>query len=471
MPAVHVSSRAFLSVLVRSLVALGAATAVAAQEPAARPAVEGVVFDSVRGRPLHGASVQLARRDGAGTVWQAQTDTAGRYRITAVPVGEYVVGFDHEALVALGLDPPLKAISIRAVDALVQADLAIPSSAAVRTLRCGSGIRADRGLLLGTLRAAATQQAVPSAALRLEWGALALDSGSARIMTEGASAAIEPDGTFLVCGLPLDAPLTLAVTAPGHHALAGPVVEVPASGVARLDLRLVDATIVRGPAVIRGAVQRVSGSAVAAGRVAVPALAREVPLREGAFVLGDMPAGSWVVEARVMGTAPQARLVTVEAAAPVEVAMRVAETAQLLDAVTVVGAMDRNTRVLQEVLTRRRHYGGTFFLPGSDAMKFAHLTSDLLKEARALRWISPTRIVRVPRGCVALFVDDGYQPAGMEVLDLVAPLKDVLAVESYPNIALAPIQYRHPFGCVDPRRPGQRDPPQAVVVVWTKRRF
>jgi hypothetical protein len=94
-----------------------------------------------------------------------------------------------------------------------------------------------------------------------------------------------------------------------------------------------------------------------------------------------------------------------------------------------------------------------------------------MKEARGFRWLSSTRIVRVPNMCVALFVDDGYQPAGMEVLDMVAPLQDVLALEAYPTIALAPAQYRNAFGCPDVRRPDRRIPPKAVVVVWTKRHF
>ncbi|HEY3285923.1 MAG TPA: carboxypeptidase-like regulatory domain-containing protein [Gemmatimonadaceae bacterium] len=455
----------------RGVVIVAAAAAVAAQEPTARPVIQGTVFDSVAGRPLADASVQLARRNAAGAVRRVDTDATGRYRFFNVPPGDYLVGFDHEALTALGLDTPVRALSVSDVDTLLRVDLAIPSSSVVRALRCGPGSPADRGLLLGTIRDVVTQRMVPGTTLQMEWGALALDSGNARMVTERASATVESDGTYVLCGLPLDAPLTLDVTSPGHYAVVGPVVELPTTGIGRLDLRLVRADTERGAAVIRGVVQHTSGKAVAGGRVLVPALAREVSVRDGAFVFGDLPAGTWVVEARVVGTAPRARLVTVEAGAPAEVALQVAETAQVLDAVTVVGAMDRDSRVLQDVLTRRRHYGGTFFLPGSDAMKFAFVTSDLLKEARALRWISPTRIVRVPNGCVALFVDDAYQPAGMEVLDLVAPLKDVLAVEAYPTIALAPIQYRHPFGCVDPRRPGHRDPPQAVVVVWTRRRF
>jgi hypothetical protein len=454
-------------VLARCLLVVGVATGASAQVSAGRSVVQGVVVDSVGARRLPGATVQLARRDAMGAVRRVSTDTAGRYAFADVPPGEYVVGFDHDALTALGLDTPVRALSVGAADTLVTADLAIPSSAVVRALRCGAGLRADRGLLLGTLREATSGAVVPGATLSLYWGALALDSGPARLVTERATATIEPDGTYLVCGLPRGVPLTLGVTAPGHHAVGGPVVEVPDHGLGRLDVRLVDSAVARGTAVIRGAVRHASGTVVAAGRVVVQGLAREVPVREGAFVLGELPAGSWVIETRVLGTAPQARLVTVDAAAPAEVLLRVAATAQLLDAVTVVGAMDRDTRVLQEVLARRRHYGGTFFLPGSDAMKFAHLTSDLMKEARGFRWISPTKI----SGCVALFVDDSYQPAALELLDVIAPLKDVLAVETYPNIALAPIQYRHAFGCINPRRPDQAIPPSKVVVVWMKRRF
>jgi uncharacterized protein YcfJ len=77
-----------------------------------------------------------------------------------------------------------------------------------------------------------------------------------------------------------------------------------------------------------------------------------------------------------------------------------------------------------------------------------------------------------------VYVNGEFFPGGFEELDIVAPVRDVLAVETYPDVAFAPIQWRTNLGAsgatasgATPMRDGTDAPRQvcAVVVVWTSR--
>ena len=330
-------------------------------------------------------------------------------------------------------------------------------------------------MMVGFVRDAEQCAAVPGAKLQLAWRAFALDAGNYRTVTERATATIEDDGSYLACHLPIDAPLDLQVTGLGHRAVGGTVAVVPAGGIGRFDVSLADSTIVRGSAIIRGRVTRSSGKAVSTGRAAITSLGREVPIKAGAFVLGDLPQGTWVVETRVMGSDPQSVLVNATDSAATLAAITVADQAQHLDAVTVVGKKDANSLLLDEVLRRKRIGMGTVFLPGSPALKSATFTSDVMREARGFHYgfVYPNRILITGRnGCkpVAVFVDDMLQPYGFDGLDGVAPPSEVLAIETYPDILLAPIQYRISKTVLTSY--GSRKPQTycAVVLVWTKNR-
>jgi hypothetical protein len=213
---------------------------------------------------------------------------------------------------------------------------------------------------------------------------------------------------------------------------------------------------------------------VSTGRAAIASLGREVPIEAGTFVLGDLPQGTWVVEARVMGSDPQSVLVNARDSAATTAAIAVSDQAQHLDAVTVVGKKDANALLLDEVLRRKRIGMGTVFLPGSPALKSATFTADVMREARGFIYRGPTKILaRVSLSSegggqcsnIAVFVDDMLQPYGFDGLDGVAPPSEVLAIETYPDILLAPIQYR-----IRKTVLGTKGTYCAVVLVWTKNR-
>jgi hypothetical protein len=101
--------------LIAGLGILAAAIFPAASQDAPRAterAVHGIVIDSVAGAPLSGATVQVAVVGAAGAPRTATTDVNGFYRVAGLTPGQYVVGFYHEALTALGLDAPMRVVDL-----------------------------------------------------------------------------------------------------------------------------------------------------------------------------------------------------------------------------------------------------------------------------------------------------------------------------------------------------------------------
>lgn len=439
-----------------------AARGVAAQGGGIPHIVRGVVFDSVAGKPLAGAVVQVAAAGANAAPRDATTDASGRYEVSGLASGRYVIGFYHDALTVLGLDAPSRSVDVGA-EAVTTVDLAIPSSETIRALRCGPREPFRQGMLVGFVRDAESHAAVAGVQAIVHWRAMALDSANYHVVDEAQRATIEPDGSVLVCGLPVDAPLDLQVTAPGHQAIAGTVVNVPANGIDRLDVLLVDSALSNGSAVIRVRVVRENGKTVNSGRATIKTLARVVSIQDGAFSVGGLPAGSWIAEARVIGVEPQDVLVTAADSAVTETQITVSNGPQLLDAVTVVGKMDRSLRVLDEVLRRSRIGTGTTFLPGHPALRSALFAADPLREARGFQYFSPTQVYGRTHGAsrcsaVAVYVDDMRVPDGFENLDATVLVDRILAIEAWPDISYAPLQYRNGGGC-------------ALVLVWTKRPF
>ena len=462
--------------------ALFLAAPLAAQNPPQRHVVHGVVFDSLAQAPLAGAVVQIASRDATGPLHSATTDSSGHFRIADLPAGQFLIGFYHDALTAIGLDVPLRAFDL-AADTSVTIDLGVPSGAVVHALRCGGDSTKSRdGLLAGFVRNAEDHTALTGATVTVEWRAIALDPGNFRVVPQRAVARAGPDGSYRLCALPLDAPLTLRVSAPGHRAMVGEIV-VPVAGVARQDVRLADSAVVRGPASLRGRVRHENGKPVISARAVMAALARDVPVQDGAFFLSELPVGTWAVEARAIGLEPRSVLFDATERGTTETTITMSDRAQPLDAVTVIGEPGHDSKILEDVLRRQRSSFGTVFLPGDPWLRGALHTADVLRAARGFRYVSPTEVYGRQSGgrpCAAVnvYLNGEFFPGGFEELDAAVPVRDVLAVEAYPDVAFAPLQWRTNRGAsgatasgATPMGDGTAAPRQAcaVVVVWTSR--
>lgn len=108
-----------------------------AQTPATGT-VQGTVYDSIQGRPLAGATVQLvnAADTAGGRTHAARTDSAGRFRIAALAPGTYLGGFFHPLLDSLGFEGEQRAVRVSAGGQRL--DFGLPSPATIVEAICRS---------------------------------------------------------------------------------------------------------------------------------------------------------------------------------------------------------------------------------------------------------------------------------------------------------------------------------------------
>ncbi|MEO7457245.1 MAG: carboxypeptidase regulatory-like domain-containing protein [Gemmatimonadaceae bacterium] len=444
--------------------ALFAATATA-QAQGRGTTITGVVYDSLAKAPLAGAVVQVVRVD-SGTAtrnYTASADALGRFRVDSLPRGKFGIGFQHPALEALGLESPLRAFQIGA-DTTLDIDLAIPSGHTVRAERCPGGNAAD-GMLAGYVLDAAKGGMLAGATVTFGWTEVGVLDKKLQTIPKRMQVKVGDDGNYVACGLASGSPLTVDVSQTGYRAIIGEVI-VPDSSAMRRDFRLADTTAAGGGAVV-GKLAHADGSAVSSGQVSIPALDVEAPVVNGAFTIANVPPGTWMVEARVLGFEPQNAMVDVGIGAPASLAMKVGDKVQLLDAVTVIGKPTGDIKVLSELVKRNRASAGTMFLPGNVWLESALYPADVLRAARGFRYMSLDKVRA--RGCdmsgaggmgrgksLVVYIDGMRFAGGFEELGTAVTMREVLAIEAYPDMISVPAQWRSTDTC-------------AVIAIWTKR--
>jgi hypothetical protein len=156
---------------------------------AARLALGGSVYDSLRAAPLAGASVFLS-----GTVHRATAGADGRFRVEDVPEGEYQVSFSHPSLEALGVSPPVRGVTLRGGEPPAL-ELAVPSAATLAAALCPGGGAA----LAGVVRDPAGEP-VQGARVLLTWAR----GGRAEATTDAR-------GGYRACGIPAGAAVAAEV--------------------------------------------------------------------------------------------------------------------------------------------------------------------------------------------------------------------------------------------------------------------
>ena len=470
-----------LDVIKRIALFLALVTTVATPLSAQRAAttshsVRGVVFDSVSGVPLVGAKVQIASLDLSSPVFNATTDATGHFRFDDLPSGRFMIGFYHDALTVFGLDAPLRPLELDTAP-VVTVDVGVPSGAAIHALRCGVARgTTPTGMLAGLVRDAAQDAPVDGAKVTVEWRAVALDSGNVRMVTQSSETITAADGTYRMCALPADAPLTLRLLAADYRPVAGPV-QVPMAGVRRQDLRLAESRVERGGATVAGIVRRESGKPVTSGRVAISALGRDEPFANGRFVIAGIPAGTWLVEFKSVGVEPVSSLVEGTENRSDGKSITMPDQPQSLDAVTVVGATSRDSRVFAELLYQKRYGAATVFLAGSDFLATADRVRDVLRAARGFSpkgdggyygrftpkpvcYLDDNEKKKCSARCdvIRVYLNGERVPEGLAGIDNRVTVREVLGVEAYPDIAFARPEWRYPEG----------DNACAVVAIWTK---
>jgi carboxypeptidase family protein len=175
--------------------------------------IEGVVFDSMRGRPLDGAQVYLS-----GTSFTTVTRAGGRFRLDSIPVGEYDISFAHDSLGLLPTIPAPIRLHVDSMGAAPNIRLFVPSAERVIDEVCsvGQNVRAtvhdsvprNRGVLFGSVRETGVLR--DNMTIQATWETVYSVTGAPapvnqlRVQPYTATTPIDADGEYTLCGLPID---------------------------------------------------------------------------------------------------------------------------------------------------------------------------------------------------------------------------------------------------------------------------
>jgi hypothetical protein len=444
-------------------------TFAAAQDASA--SLRGTVIDSIRRAPLVGATV-IALRASTNSGedardFSATTDARGKFSITALPPGLYMVTVEHPWLDSTGFGvPPQKADLIKEHSATV--NLAVPSGATIRSVFC-STTAADSsvGLVAGYVKDAHTDRPVEGIRVVFAWRDFDVDRRTAQATTRDrvAAATTDRDGMFRMCGVPVLRTLSLQAQYGDHKATGIIETEVPASGVLVETIRF-DANA-KGTVALNGAIRDEAAQRMIAGAHVhlVGATGEVVTEADGSFHLVDVPLGTQSLEVAALGYAPRKYAIELKSGQVDNVVIGLAETGTVLDSVKVRGArrsvLDRH----REFDERSAHGSGQYITAAMIDKASVLETAELLQQVHGYYVMQDT--VYSSRGVTALGSNDPNNPVNRvckpklyvdgtysdRMMNDIAP-GDIHGIEVYASGTLAPPQYKSGL-C-------------GVILIWTK---
>ncbi len=454
----------------------------------AQAAVVGVVRDSLTGRRLAGATVQLVLEAAVGArARTVDTDSAGAFRIPDVAAGRYLITFLHPRLDSLGFEAPTRALEVPEGAGEVRADLALPGARTLFAALCGAR-RDTTGVLIGRVLDAASGEAVATGAVVVRWAELRIDATGVHREMRSVRAPVLAEGRYAACGVPADVPVAVQATSGDGRRPAGAsgAIELkldPAAPLVYRDLltsgsvaaaataatpnasdnaaaRPAAAAVRGGTARVAGRVRRPDGSPLAGARVVVrgTGAADSVAVSDagGAFRLDALPGGTYPIEAIAIGFTPARAAVDLRPGQPAAVDLAVGKRVASLERVNVYAAAPRaNSEFAQHM--RSGAFGR--FVTAADIERRGALTvGDALMMVPGLHVGASSlgRSVIVGRGrCTPTVYLDGMrlQDGATEIDNYVTP-SEIGGIEVYADAMTAPAQYGR-GSC-------------ASVVIWTK---
>lgn len=342
----------------------------------AQSSVSGVVRDSIAGTPLKGAFVQLVHADSVGGRTMV-SDSTGRFSFPGVTPGRYRIGFIHQMLDSLGLEPIVHDVQVVG-EMPVRADLAIPSAATLRNAMCRSRTP-GKAVITGFVRDARDDSPIAGAEVAADWLEMTFQKGGVMRVIPRADAVSAANGWFALCNVPSDGIMSL-FAAHGADTTDALDVHVSADGFLRHDLYLGGGRTGR---ISGSVVSAVSGERVASAQVSV---AGRAPVRadaQGEWTLGDLPLGTRLMDVKAVGYYPERRAVNVTAnTAPVRIGL--SSLRAVLDTVRIRAArlQDRHESGFE---SRRRSGNGLYVTAEEIARKNAHSITDIFQGLRGLR--------------------------------------------------------------------------------------
>lgn len=439
------------------------ATSLVAGAQITHASVHGVIFDSIRARPLAGATVALVNvADRTHIASSATSDSLGQYAFADVEPGRYIAGFMHPMLDSLGLSVNQAMLNIAAASDLA-VDLALPSPIRLHHLICGDRSPDSTGVVIGFVLRAHDRSPIAGATILARWTEISIGGGVRQdiIARVGRSAV---DGWFAVCGVPSAAEVVLSAIVGADS--SGPIaIEVPGTRVARRTIFVGERGAPGAPAAalapVRGWIRTEDGVPIGGASVWLHGSdSVAVTDADGAFSFMAERAGTQTLLVRALGFIPDERPVDVTTR-DMPVIVGLTSIRQFLDTVHVrAAAIDPSTVVGFE--SRRRMGSGRFFAEREIARLGARQITDLFRHAPSMQLVSgPNNSFRLRmRGdasdCTPAIFLDGKQLIHWELADLnglVQP-ETVLGVELY-TASMTPAQFVTRDAC-------------GAVVVWTK---
>lgn len=424
--------------------------------------LQGTVTDSIRHVPLAGATVIASQTpSAAGTAPDrtATTDVRGRFVINPASPGMYMVTVEHPWLDSTGLGVPARTVAVR--DQPVTVNLAVPSGATIRAAFCPISARdSTLGLVAGYVKDVNSEHPVAGARVVFAWDDFDVNRVSAHATERQRLAAVTSgaDGTFRVCGVPVERTLLVQAQVGAHEATGAVEVEVPASGVLVQTLRI-DASP-SGTTSLSGVIHR-SGSArtVAGAHVHLyGATGGVTSSADGSFGLTSVPYGTQSVEVTALGYYPRRYAVDVRPGTTPKISIPMLEMAPVLDSVRVV-AKGRSAATLHREFDERSAHGSGQYIT-EDMISKAQVveTAELMQQVRGFYVMSDT--VYSSRGVTELTGNRVCQPAvyinGMQsagTMNDIVP-SDIHGIEIYASSINVPPQYRA-SAC-------------GAILIWTK---
>ncbi|HEY9464415.1 MAG TPA: carboxypeptidase regulatory-like domain-containing protein, partial [Vicinamibacterales bacterium] len=237
-----------------------------------------------------------------GTARNTTTDERGRFTIDSVFAGNYTLDVHTASLDSMNA---AHRVQVTLVDSTTPLELKVPTGVALAALVCGGRVPASGAIIVGTLR---LRDAPSTAALRggkvvAEWSADPLDTASSRARRLEAPAA--QDGSFRVCGVPMNASISLSATTDSAETAEPITVHIPAAArITRTEVMLDrEAALALRGATFSGVVVTDSTKLPIAGvEVSFPELGKSVFTDgQGAFRIFGIPPGEQHLMVRRIG--------------------------------------------------------------------------------------------------------------------------------------------------------------------------
>ncbi len=447
--------RPSLASLLTLSVILGASLTPSGPLAAQTPIVTGVVHDSVSGRNLAGAIVQLVAGDSASNFGQTIVSNAdGEFAFRGVPDGRYNIGFFHPMLDSLGLEPFLRSVTVVAQRA-VRVELATPSPQRLRTAICGAPSATNTGaVVMGFVRSAKGGEPLAGVVVAAEWSEFSLDNRSINRRSPRRVTTTSATGWYAVCDVPSPGSVMFMANR-GADSTDRVELQIPSDGFVRRELFL---GAVRAAAQPHTGDGRLSGTVVTAvgGR---PLAGAQVGFangpqtrtnEHGEWTIVNAPPGTRLLETRAVGHLPGRAVVDViDSVAPVRVALVTLRS--VLDTMKVTAKSI--TQNLLDFNQRRRTQGyGRFLGPEDIARRAPAITSELFRSIPGVYldgWGVDESIkmrsffMSNQERCDPAIFLNGSPITGLTVSELndLVPIKELVGIEVY-AVGTAPPQFQ-----------------------------